>query len=151
MPSHGCMNAKSILIMTSSDIIVAILRIYYLVNTSYSSDADFLWISTNEFIWSIIEPSLGVMVACAPVLGSLLRQYFPKMKPRSSERTGPSVGQGRFGHATKAGHVHTTSSPMPAYDLQALSSSQKVPRTVVEDDEILLNPFSTRRSQGSGS
>lgn len=50
------------------DTIVAILRIFYPVRTSYTPGSDFLWQSTTEFIWSIIEPCLGVIVACAAIL-----------------------------------------------------------------------------------
>lgn len=140
-----CTNIR--LIKRCRDIIVAILRIYYLVNTSYAPDADFLWVSTDEFIWSAIEPSLGVVVACAPVLG----HYFPKTRTRSSQSSGPSMRKSRFGHSTKASHAPTISSPLPTYEMKALSSPQKESRTTVEDDEVLLNPSRFPRSQRSSS
>ncbi|KAI9687137.1 MAG: hypothetical protein M1822_002548, partial [Bathelium mastoideum] len=69
------------------DIIVAILRIVYLVNTNVSTDPDFTFDLTNTFVWSVIEPSLGVIVAC----GALLRPIFRKCLPNIFLCSGESL------------------------------------------------------------
>lgn len=63
-----------------SDIIVAILRIFYLANTDFSPDSDFTWDSTGTYVWSVIETSLGVIVACSPVLRPLFDPWLPSLK-----------------------------------------------------------------------
>ena len=68
------------------DIIVSILRIVYLLRTSYSPGSDFTWASTGTYTWSVIEPSLGVIVACSAVLRPLVNQCFPNF--RSSAHSG---------------------------------------------------------------
>ena len=78
------------------DIIVAILRIFYLVNTSYAPGSDFLWESTSEFIWLIIEPSLGVIVACAAVLRPVFHR-FPSLKTSLTRTSGSPFHARRHG------------------------------------------------------
>ena len=63
-----------------SDIIVAILRIAYLANTDFGPDSDFTWDSTGLYISSVIETSLGVTVACSPVLRPLFYPWPPSLK-----------------------------------------------------------------------
>ncbi|KAI4182131.1 MAG: hypothetical protein L6R41_006174 [Letrouitia leprolyta] len=48
------------------DIIVAILRIVYLVN--FVDIPDFTWNANNTFIWSVVESGLATIIACAPTL-----------------------------------------------------------------------------------
>ena len=63
-----------------SDIIVAILRIIYLANTDFSPHSDFTWDSTGTYVWSVIETSLGVTVACSPVLRPLFYPWLPSLQ-----------------------------------------------------------------------
>ena len=63
-----------------SDIIAAILRIIYLANTDFSPDSDFTWDSTGTYVWSVIETSLAVTVACTPVLRPLFYLPLPSLK-----------------------------------------------------------------------
>ncbi len=63
-----------------SDIIVAILRIIYLADTDFSPNSDFTWDSTGTYVWSVIESSLGVTVACTPVLRPLFYPWLPSLK-----------------------------------------------------------------------
>ena len=63
-----------------SNIIVAILRIIYLANTDFSPNSDFTWDSTGNYVWSVIESSLGVTVACTPVLRPLFYPWLPSLK-----------------------------------------------------------------------
>lgn len=142
-----------IVLTGNSDIVVAILRIYYLVNTSYAPGADFLWSSTGTFVWSVIEPSLGVIVACAPVLGTALRQCIPFLRS-----TVGSVGKPTWAYSkskrsmlsqdTFRGNI---SSPIPLCGFDSLergpgASTSRAVAGAVSDDEELLDPRSQRIS-----
>ena len=65
---------------TRSDIIVAILRIIYLANTDFIPVSDCTWDSTDTYVWSVIESSLGVTFACSPVLRPLFYPWLPSLK-----------------------------------------------------------------------
>lgn len=83
--SHPCSNSPTFMCNKEgseirSDIIVAILRIIYLANTDFSPDSDFTWDSTGTYVWSVIEISLGVTVACSPVLRPLFYPWLPNFK-----------------------------------------------------------------------
>lgn len=60
------------------DIIVGILRIVYLV--ALNSAEDYTWTAVNCWIWSVLEPSLAVMVACGPTLGPVVSACFGRSK-----------------------------------------------------------------------
>ena len=124
---------------------VAILRIYYLVNTSYAPGADYLWASTGTFVWSVIEPSVGVIVACAPVLGTALRQCIPFLRTKNStsgKRTWPYSKSKQSG--ASQGTWPETWHPQ-TYGLAkiertaALHSNSRDPVTTASDDEELLD------------
>ena len=68
------------------------IRIYYF---TFVNSVDVTWILGDVFIWSSIEPSIGIFCACLPVLQPLFRTILNRMlgtpapvkpKPRS---TGP--------------------------------------------------------------
>ena len=66
--------------MIFRNIIVAILRIIYLLGTSFIAPQDFTINATGVYVWSIIEPSLAVMVASAPTLRPVLGLFFPRFR-----------------------------------------------------------------------
>ncbi|KAL8860981.1 MAG: hypothetical protein Q9178_002494 [Gyalolechia marmorata] len=53
--------------------IAGILRFYYLKN--YAQGRDPLYEMTNIGIWSAVEPCIGVVCACLPIMGPLLRTH----------------------------------------------------------------------------
>lgn len=80
------------------DIIVAILRIYYLTQLNFNTD--FTWDATGTYIWSIIEPSLAVIIACGAVLRPLFEACIPSMRSKhtaESKYALPSRGKGSRG------------------------------------------------------
>lgn len=103
------------------DIIVSILRIVYLVETDYSPPSDFTWASTGTYLWSVIEPSLGVTVACAVTLRPIFSTWLPKFTSSLVSRFGytrkfsrdqeaySNIDKGGYPlHPVQVGHSSTT-------------------------------------------
>ncbi|KAL8842366.1 MAG: hypothetical protein Q9176_002755 [Flavoplaca citrina] len=53
--------------------IASIMRFYYLENVGLEGDPT--WDMVDVFIWSTVEPGIGVVCACLPVMGPLLRTH----------------------------------------------------------------------------
>lgn len=123
------------------------------MNTSYAPGADFLWASTGTFVWSVIEPSLGVIVACAPVLGTALRQCIPFLRS-----TAGSVGRPTWAYSkTKSSVPSRATFPGHEDRLRQIYGLEKLERmpgistscataATASDDEELLDPRSHRIS-----
>lgn len=127
------------------DIVVAILRIYYLVHTSYAPGADYLWDSTGTFVWSVIEPSLGVIVACAPVLGTALRQCIPFLRSTVGSVGKPAWTYSKSKHSVLSQRTFPDNTQIHDYDLERiergpLPAASRGIAVAVPDDEELLQP-----------
>ena len=103
-----------------SDIIVAILRIIYLSDTDFSPNSDFTWASTGTYIWSVIESSLGVTVACSPVLRPLFYPWLPNLKSSIYSLAGSFIW--RKGHRNEA-YSDISNGELPLRDLGAFNST----------------------------
>ncbi|KXG53583.1 uncharacterized protein PGRI_006330 [Penicillium griseofulvum] len=57
--------------------IASIVRIYYM--TFLKNSADVTWIMGDVFIWSSVEPSIGIVCACLPTLHPLLRSFLARV------------------------------------------------------------------------
>jgi hypothetical protein len=68
--------------------VAGVIRIYFLT-TMYAND-DLTWNQSNAFIWSSVEPCIGIICACLPTLRPLIRRIFPNWL--ESERQGQSTG-----------------------------------------------------------
>lgn len=51
--------------------VASIVRIYYM--TFLANSVDITWIMGDVFIWSSVEPCIGILCACLPTLKPLLR------------------------------------------------------------------------------
>ena len=103
-----------------SDIIVAILRIIYLANTDFSPDSDLTWDSTGTYVWSVIETSLGVTVACSPALRPLFYPWLPSLKSSIYSFAGNSTW--KRGHKNKA-YSGISNGELALRDLGAFNST----------------------------
>ncbi|KAI7589430.1 hypothetical protein KC316_g3949 [Hortaea werneckii] len=119
------------------DIIVAILRIYYLVNTSYAEGADFSWVSSGTFVWSVIEPALGIIVACAPVLGPAIKQCIPW------GHTSTQIGQPI---SSRASQWQTPTNPC-----SGVSMAQHAPIGQTKQPQVSKNRGNDEESQGGST
>ncbi|PYH75114.1 putative integral membrane protein Pth11-like [Aspergillus vadensis CBS 113365] len=61
----------SIFLLGSFVCVASLIRIYYM--TFLSRSVDITWIMGNVFIWSSVEPCIGIVCACLPTLQPLLR------------------------------------------------------------------------------
>lgn len=102
------------------DIIVAVLRIVYLLRTKFSPDADFLWASTGTYTWSVIEPSLGAVVACSPTLGPIINLCSTKIRTSLRSRSGRLAW--KFGHGKEA-YSDISKNSFPLQQLGTFSST----------------------------
>ncbi|CAI7641208.1 unnamed protein product [Penicillium discolor] len=64
--------------------IASLIRIYYL--TFLKNSYDYTFVIGNFFLWSIIEPSIGILCACLPTLYPLLRSTVACMLGTSSKK-----------------------------------------------------------------
>ncbi|PWY89877.1 hypothetical protein BO70DRAFT_384888 [Aspergillus heteromorphus CBS 117.55] len=75
--------------------VASAIRIYYF---TFITDVDVTWNLGNVFIWSSIEPSIGIVCACLPVLQPLFRTIInragagPGPKPPPNPKTNASKG-----------------------------------------------------------
>ncbi|KAL8838642.1 MAG: hypothetical protein Q9170_002050 [Blastenia crenularia] len=60
------------------DIVVAILRIVYLIN--FIDTPDFTWDAYTTYLWATVEVGLSITIACAPTLRTLVNILTPIVK-----------------------------------------------------------------------
>ncbi|KAJ5736215.1 uncharacterized protein N7483_001340 [Penicillium malachiteum] len=83
----------AIFLLGSFVCVASIMRIYYM--SFLNTDVDVNWIMGDVFVWSTVEPAIGIVCACLPTLQPLLRwslknvvgssmgRYFGGSDPRS--------------------------------------------------------------------
>ncbi|KAE8393371.1 hypothetical protein BDV23DRAFT_149550 [Aspergillus alliaceus] len=64
--------------------IASIVRIYYM--TFLAKDPDITWVMGNVYLWSTIEPCIGILCACLPTLNALLRRTTTLLFGSKAER-----------------------------------------------------------------
>ena len=69
-------------VYVSSDVIVGILRLVYLL--ALNGNADYTWTAADSSIWSLLEPNLAVVVACGPTLAPVFVALFGHILSRKS-------------------------------------------------------------------
>ncbi|KAI9830648.1 MAG: hypothetical protein M1819_005458 [Sarea resinae] len=109
--------------------VASIVRIYYLVRLQ--TQIDLTWIMGSVFIWSSVEPSIGILSACLPVLRPLLRIVFRGYFNHSNKHTTshdlePTTGWQRF----KGNKSHVTSRSQAGHGFTG--------KLRPEDDEVML-------------
>ncbi|KAL8660248.1 MAG: hypothetical protein Q9202_006740 [Teloschistes flavicans] len=55
--------------------VTSIVRLYYLEAVDSGHGVDPTWENVNAAIWSCVEPCIGIVCACLPVMGPLLRTH----------------------------------------------------------------------------
>lgn len=56
--------------------------------------ADLTWNMSQAFIWSSVEPNIGIVCACLPTLRPLMRRLIPKWFAGSSFKSGSTPNYG---------------------------------------------------------
>ncbi|RFU25224.1 hypothetical protein B7463_g11110, partial [Scytalidium lignicola] len=96
MPIQKRMSVLGIFALGGFVCIAGIVRVYVLAKMFQSQDLT--WNMSQAFVWSSVEPNIGIVCACLPTLYPLVRRYLPKWFPGSSVQasshqiygTGPS-------------------------------------------------------------
>lgn len=113
--------------------VASIVRIYYLVKLL--SDTDLSWIMGPVFIWSSVEPSIGILSACLPVLGPLLRivfrNYVSSNKQSASHELERTPG------------YYNLSNSKSGNDLKSFDRRAYIGKLRPDDDEIYLTNNAT--------
>ncbi|KAI9730001.1 MAG: hypothetical protein M1834_006199 [Cirrosporium novae-zelandiae] len=111
----------------------SVVRIQYL--WTLKTTADFTWVMGRCFIWSSVEPCIGIVCACLPTLRPLFRGVFKGWFNTSAR--GKSSVMGNSGTDIRSGHNR---------DFMRLSKTRE--QSDLDDDEMqLTNVVGT----GSGS
>ncbi|KAJ5094373.1 hypothetical protein N7456_010234, partial [Penicillium angulare] len=103
-------------------------RLTYMINLLTSVDAS--WVMSEVFVWSTIEPSIGVLCACLPTLNPMVRLVFKKVF--GVESYGPF---GSYPHY--AGKRSSKSQEFRRFDVENRNESLRKGRQY-PDDEIML-------------
>ncbi|KAL4863635.1 hypothetical protein BDV12DRAFT_25488 [Aspergillus spectabilis] len=74
--------------------IASVVRIYYMVPLKHNLDVT--WIMGDVYVWSSVEPCIGILCACLPTLQPLIRRTLKKIM-------GSSAARGRFGGSSSRG------------------------------------------------
>lgn len=99
---------------------------------------DLTWNMSQAFIWSSVEPNIGIVCACLPTLRPLLRSWLPRWFGGSSHDPDSAYGTG-----TGTGHSRHRSQ---TGDFYALGDRKKNANKGRNDDELgLTNDFKTGR------
>ena len=67
LPSNSWAN----LLFAYSATVASVVRIYFM--TFLKTDPDITWIMGDVFVWSTIEPAMGILCACLPTLNPILQ------------------------------------------------------------------------------
>lgn len=112
--------------------VASILRIYFMTDLAHS--ADVTWVQGNAFIWSIVEPSVGIICACSPAIRSLIKGTVKHISSSFADRFGSSSE----GRPSKYARHSTSTGYRRQFDLLEASSSNAPKPRIQRDDEIML-------------
>jgi hypothetical protein len=137
--------------------VASVLRIYYL--SIFVKAVDLTWVMGPVFIWSAIEPSLGIVSACLPHYGPLRQIVRSKLSSTfsSNKSGGPSSASAPW--RSGGGQGSQKANSLFAYGGSRFNfGGDKMLKLVEADDEIGLTNRVTAgsvmgkaHSSGSGS
>lgn len=130
--------------------VASIVRIYYL--SEFTKAIDVTWLMGPVFIWSTIEPSIGIVCACLPHLAPLAKLAHRKVSSSfGSKKSGPSYPSTPWRSRSGAGQGSQKGTPLFTFGGDRM-------KVVEADDEIGLTSHVTAgsgprkaHSIGSGS
>lgn len=94
---------SGIMLLGSFVCVASIVRIYYLV--LLQTAIDLTWLMGPIFIWSCVEPSIGVLSACLPVMAPLLRIIFRNWVSSSSNSNSHSLPRRKSGSGLPKAYI----------------------------------------------
>ncbi|KZF23478.1 hypothetical protein L228DRAFT_238042 [Xylona heveae TC161] len=100
MPTAQKLAVTGIFLLGGFVCIAGIVRLHFLSQMYVTPD--FTWNMAQSFIWSCVEPCIGIVCACLPTLRPLLRTLFPRLFSRASGGKGSSGDTGGTGGTGKS-------------------------------------------------
>ncbi|KAJ5081861.1 hypothetical protein NUU61_010125 [Penicillium alfredii] len=94
MPKSQRLAVTGILLLGSFVCVAGIVRVVMLARNLHSSDPS--WTIAPVFVWSCVEPFIGIVCACLPTVSPLFRRWWEALAPRKyrphTEEYGPGGG-----------------------------------------------------------
>jgi len=128
--------------LSSSVCVASIVRIYYM--TFLANSVDITWIMGDVFIWSSVEPCIGILCACLPTLKPLLRHALHHISIfSSSKNTNSSHTVSGRGSSKREGMGRRKKMPLDWDEAQLTTHAvqiqmQDTKKTETEDDGITI-------------
>jgi hypothetical protein len=122
----------------SSACIASIVRIHYL--TYLQTSIDLSWVMSDIYVWSIVEPCIGIICACLPALQPFIRLAANKLSDLSlaiHRGRGVNSVSSRRTKKSPLKHSHDSS------DHSLSSTPSPLPFTHYDDDRVQLTTFTT--------
>jgi hypothetical protein len=82
-----------------------VVRLFFL--TKMFKSADFTWNMSQAFIWSSVEPNIGIFCACLPTIRRLVRRCLPRWFGRSGITSDPQRSERTHCRHHQTGDFHT--------------------------------------------
>ncbi|RJE25740.1 hypothetical protein PHISCL_01928 [Aspergillus sclerotialis] len=102
--------------------------------TDLAHSPDVTWVQGNAFIWSIVEPSVGIICACSPAIRSLIKGVVKHISSSIADRFGSSSE----GRPSKYARHSTSNGYRRQVDLSEPRSNNLPKSRIQWDDEIML-------------
>ncbi|KAJ5761937.1 uncharacterized protein N7511_005319 [Penicillium nucicola] len=134
MPTMQKVGICSVLLLGVVACITSIVRIHTL--TYLKTSIDLSWVMSDVYVWSIVEPCIGIVCACLPALQPFIRLIAQKLSSLGVRR---SRGVNKV-RKSPAKHSHSNVS-----STHSLSSTRSpLPFTHYDDERAQLTTFTTR-------
>lgn len=129
------------LFLLCSVCVASIVRIHFM--TFLKNSPDVTWIMGDVFIWSSVEPCIGIVCACLPTLQPLFRRAFKSLlSSKGAHTTGPS-------QRIASGSKHKKKIPSGSESRFHHLNSQEDTHFRPHDDEARLTTFATHVELGT--
>ncbi|KAJ6004137.1 hypothetical protein N7499_000205 [Penicillium canescens] len=127
----------SVLLLGVVACVASIVRIHYI--TFLKSSIDLSWVISDVYVWSIVEPCVGIVCACLPALQPFLRLITKKLSSLPLRRS-RGVNKLSSGFQGKNPSKHSRDSSKHSFS----STRSPHPFTHYDDDRAQLTTFTTR-------
>ncbi|KAJ5162534.1 hypothetical protein N7492_007926 [Penicillium capsulatum] len=114
MPRSQRIAVTGILLLGGFVCIAGIVRLVVLNNNTHSDDAT--WTIAPVFLWSCVEPFIGIVCACLPTLSPLFRRWWSTLMTQKLSSSGKKSGGTSATYAKMPRSRRTHTSALDSYD-----------------------------------
>ncbi|KAL7782516.1 hypothetical protein V8C37DRAFT_397865 [Trichoderma ceciliae] len=130
MPTMQRLSVLGIFFLGGFVCVAGVVRIYFLLQMFKS--ADLTWNMSQAFIWSTVEPNIGIVCACLPTLRPIMRRCIPRWFAGSSFKSSSAPN-----YATDYSSAHRSQ----IGDFYALEDRNSRNKDKSDDEMGLTNDF----------